>query len=211
MCVPGTRAVIEGRGVDDGCLELLGSVQLSHSVVSNSLQPHGLKHSRLLCPSPTPGAWSNSLSIELVMPSNHLIFCRPLLFLPSILPSIRVFSNESILHSRWPKYWSFNFSISSSNEYSGLIFFRIDWFDLLAVQGTVFSSTTVQKHQFFGAQPSLQLNKGTVPCISDNILSLGGQKTQRNSYSNNTEVCRIPEPDILLRLNSFATQKHGVQ
>ena len=71
------------------------------------------------------------------MPSNHLIFCRPLLLLPSIFPCIRVFSNESVLHIRWPKYWSFSFSISPSNEYSGLIFFRIDWLDLLAVQGTL--------------------------------------------------------------------------
>ena len=75
------------------------------------------------------------MSIELVMPSNHLIFCHPLLHLPSIFPSIRVFSNESALRIRWPKYWSFSFSISPSNEYSGLISFRIDWFDLLAVQG----------------------------------------------------------------------------
>ena len=77
------------------------------------------------------------MSIELVMPSNHLILCRPLLFLLSIFPSIRVFSNESALHIRWPKYWSFSLSISPSNEYSGLISFRIDWFDLLAVQGTL--------------------------------------------------------------------------
>ncbi|CAN0569250.1 unnamed protein product [Rangifer tarandus platyrhynchus] len=77
------------------------------------------------------------MSIELVIPSNHLILCHPLLFLPSIFPSIRVFSNESTLHIRWPKYWSFNVSISPSNEYSGLISFRIDWFDLLAVQGTL--------------------------------------------------------------------------
>ena len=76
------------------------------------------------------------MSIELVMPSNHLLLCHPLLLLPSILPSIRVFSNESVLRIRWPKYWSFSYSISSSNEYSGLISFRIDWFDL-AVQGTL--------------------------------------------------------------------------
>ena len=75
--------------------------------------------------------------IESVMPSNHLILCHPLLLLPSILPSIRVFSNESLLHIRWPKYWSFSFSISPSNEYTGLISFRIDWFDILAVQGTL--------------------------------------------------------------------------
>ena len=76
------------------------------------------------------------MSIESVMPSNHLILCRPLL-LPSIFPSIRILSNESILHIRWPKYWSFSFSISPSNEYSGLISFRIDWLDLIAVQGTL--------------------------------------------------------------------------
>ena len=84
-------------------------------------------------------SWSllKLLSIESVMPPNHLILCRPLLFPPSLFPSIRVFSNESFLHIRWPKYWSFSFSIIPSSEYSGLIFFRIDWFDLLPVQGTL--------------------------------------------------------------------------
>ena len=77
------------------------------------------------------------MSTESVMPFNHLILCRPLLLLPSIFPSIRVFSHESVLHIRWPKYWSFSFSISSSSEYSGLIYFRMDWLDLLAVQGTL--------------------------------------------------------------------------
>ena len=83
-------------------------------------------------------SWSmlNLLSIKLVMPSNHLVLCHPLLLLPSIFPSIRVFSNESVLRIRWPKYWSFSFSINPSNEYSGLISFMIDCFDLLAVQGT---------------------------------------------------------------------------
>ena len=100
------------------------------------------------------------LSIEVVMPSNHLILCRPLLLLPSIFPSIRVFSNESALRMRGPKYWSFSFNISTSSEYSGLISFRIDWFDLLAVQGLsrVFSTTTVQRHEFFGVQLSLWSN-----------------------------------------------------
>ena len=84
-------------------------------------------------------SWSlfRLMSIELVMPSNHLILCCPLLIPPSVFPSIRVFSNESVIHIRWPKFWSFSFSISPSNEYSGLISFRIDWFDLLAVQGTL--------------------------------------------------------------------------
>ena len=84
-------------------------------------------------------SWSllRLMSIELVMPSNHLILCRPLLLIPSIFSSIRVFSNELVLLIRWPKYWSFSFSINPSNEYSGLISFRMDWFDLLAVQGTL--------------------------------------------------------------------------
>ena len=101
--------------------------------------------------------------IDSLMSSNHLILCSPLLLLPSIFPSIRVFSNESALHIRWPKYWSFSFSINPSNEYSGLISFRIDWFDLLAVQGLsrVFSSTTLQKLQFFCAQPSLNIKMKT--------------------------------------------------
>ena len=102
-------------------------------------------------------SWSllKFISIELVMSSNHLILCDPLLP-PSIFPSIRVFSNESVLYIRWPKYWSFSF-INPSNEYSGLISFRMDWLDLLAVKGLsrLFSNTTVQKHQFFGAQLSL--------------------------------------------------------
>ena len=95
------------------------------------------------------------MSIKSVMPSNHLIFCHPLLLLPSIFPSIRVFSNELVLHIRWPKYWSFSFSISPSNEYSGLVSFRMEWLDLLVVQGTLKNlNTTVQKHQFFSAQLS---------------------------------------------------------
>ena len=99
------------------------------------------------------------MSIESVMPSNPLILCCPLLLLPSIFSSIRVFSNDSALHIRWPEYWSF-FSISLSSEYSVLISFRIDWFDLLAVQGLtrVFSITTVWKCQFFSVQPSLWSN-----------------------------------------------------
>ena len=107
-------------------------------------------------------SWSllKLMSIESVMPSNHIILCRPLLLLTSIFPKIGVFSNESALRIRWPKYWSFSFSISPSNERSGLISFRMDWLDLLAVQGTLksLSNTTVQKHQFFGAQLSLWSN-----------------------------------------------------
>ena len=97
-------------------------------------------------------------SIESVMPSSHLIFCCPLFLLPPIPPSIRVFSNESTLRMRWPKYWSFSFSIIPSNEHSGLISFRIDWLDLLTVQGTLKSPLTAQKHQFVSAQLSSQSN-----------------------------------------------------
>ena len=107
-------------------------------------------------------SWSSLrlTSIESVMPSSHLILCHPLLLLPPIPPSIRVFSNESTLHMRWLKYWSFSFSIIPCKEIPGLISFRMDWLDLLAVQilSRVFSNTTVQTHQFFGAQPSSQSN-----------------------------------------------------
>ena len=101
------------------------------------------------------------MSIESVIPSNHLTLCYPLLLLPSIFPSIRVFSSERAFLIRWPKYWSFSFSISPFSEYSGLISFRIDWLDLLAVQGTLKSllpSTTIGKHQFFGTWPCLWSN-----------------------------------------------------
>ena len=104
--------------------------------MSDSLQPHGLQHTRLPCPS---NSWSlpKLMSIESVMPSNHLILCCPLLLPPAISPSIRVFSNESVLPIRWLKYWSFSFNLSPYNEHSGLISFRIDWLDLPAVQGTL--------------------------------------------------------------------------
>ena len=100
------------------------------------------------------------MSIKSVMPSSYLILCHPLLLLPPIPPSIGVFSNDSTLRIRWPKYWSFSFSISPSNEYSGLISFRMDWLDLLAVQGTLKSLLQhhIQKHQFFSAQLSSQSN-----------------------------------------------------
>ena len=106
-------------------------VQFSHSVVSDSLRPHESQHTRPPCLSPTPRVYSNSC------PSSHLILCRPLLLLPPIPPSIRVFSNESTLRMRWPKYWSFSFSIIPSNEHPGLISFRMDWLDRLSVQGTL--------------------------------------------------------------------------
>ena len=116
---------------------------LSCSVVSDPSRPHGLQHARLPCPSPSPGVCSNSCPLSWL--------CHPtvssrhsLLLLPSIFPSIRVFSNDSVLLIRWPKYWSFSFSISPSNEYPGLISFRIDWIDLLVVQGTL--KSLLQNH-----------------------------------------------------------------
>ena len=105
---------------------MFSSVQLCLTLQSNELQC-----ARPPCPSPTPGVHPNPC------PSSHLILCRPLLLLPSVFPSIVVFSKESVLRITWPKYWSFNFSVSPSKEYSELISFRIDWFDLLAVQGTL--------------------------------------------------------------------------
>ena len=102
-----------------------------------TLRPHRLQHARPPGPSPTPGICSQLMSIESVIPSNHLILCHPLLLLTSIFPGIRVVSNESVLCIIWPKCWSFSSSISPSNEYSGLISFRMDWLDLLAVQGTL--------------------------------------------------------------------------
>ena len=104
--------------------------------MSDSLQPHGLKHARLLCPSPTPGACSNSCPLSWWCHPT-ISSCRPLLLLHSILLRIKIFTNESVLRIRWPKYWSFNFSISLSSDYSGSISLRIDWFNLLVVQGTL--------------------------------------------------------------------------
>ena len=108
-------------------------LMFSCSIVSDSLRPHGPCHASLSFT--ISQCLLKLMSIESVMPSNHIIFCCPFLYLTSILSSIRDFSKESVLHIRWPKYWSFSFSISPSNEYLGLISFRIDWLDLLAVQG----------------------------------------------------------------------------
>ena len=129
------------------------SVQFSHSVVSDFATPWTAARQASLSITNSQ-SFLKLMSIESMMPSSHLILC-PLL-LPSIFPSIRVFSNESALHIRWPKDWSFRFSISLSNVYSRLISFRMNWLDLLAVQRTL--KTTIQKHQFFGAQLSSQSN-----------------------------------------------------
>ena len=118
----------------------------SHSVLSSSLQPHGLQHARLPCPSLSLGVCSDSCpwSWWCHPTISSSVFRHPLLLLPSMFPSIRIFSNESALCIRWPKYWRFGFSTSPSNEYSGLISFRIDWFDLLVVQGTL--NSLLQHH-----------------------------------------------------------------
>ena len=151
----------------------MGSIEISHlltpcshtyivSPIINISSVQSLSHVQLCAPwtaaRQTSLSITNSqsppklMSIMSVMPSNHLILCRPLLLLSSVFPSIRVFSNVSALHIRLRKYWSFGFSISSSNEYSELISFRTDWFDFLSVQGTL-KSTTIQKHSFIGVQP----------------------------------------------------------
>ena len=138
------------------------SFQFSCSAMSNSLRPHGLQHARPPCPSQTPRVLLKLMSIELVMPSNNLILCHPLLLLPPTPPQIRVFSNESTVHMRWPKYWSFSFNISPSNLYSRLISFRMDGLDLLAVQGTLKSllqhhsskASVLRLSAFFMVQPS---------------------------------------------------------
>ena len=136
--------------------------QFSRSVLSDSLRPREPQHARPPCPSPTPRANPNPCLSSLVMPSNHLILCHPPLLLPSNFPSIRVFFSESALHMRWPKYWSFSFKISPSKEHPGLISFRMDWLDLLAVQGTLKSllqhhsskASILQHSAFFTVQLS---------------------------------------------------------
>ena len=122
------------------------SVQFSHSVMSDSLQPHVLQQALSITNS---HSLLKLMSIELVMPPNYLILCHPLLFSLSIFPSIKVFSKESVLHNRWPNYYTFSISISPSNEYSEQISFRIDWLDLLAVQGTV--KSLLQYHSSKGS------------------------------------------------------------
>ena len=130
--------------------------------MSDSLRPLGLQHARPPCPITHSWSLLKLMSIDLVMPSNHLILCHPLLLPPSVISSIRVFSNESALPIKWPKYWSFSFNISPSSEHPGLISFRMDWFDLLVVQGTLKSlfqyhsskASILQRSAFFTVQPS---------------------------------------------------------
>ena len=131
-----TNWVLAGASDQQKTLYQFSSVQFSHSVVSNSAIPWITARQASLSITNSQSLLK-LMSIESVMPSNNLILCRPLLLLPSIFPSIKVFSNESVLHIRWPKYWSFSFSISPSSDYSGLISFRMDGLDLLAVQGAL--------------------------------------------------------------------------
>ena len=145
------------------------SIQFSCSVVSDTLWPHGLQRARLPCPSPTSRVYSNS-SFESVMLSNHRILCRLLLLPPSIFPSITVFSNKSVLHIRWPNYWSFSFSISPSNEYSGLISFRMDWLDLLAVRGTL--KSLLQHHS--SKTPTLRCSSFFISFLKKLFILIGG-------------------------------------
>ena len=185
-----------GKGVRQGCIlspclfNFYADLLVSHSVTSNSMRPHGLQHARLPSLSLSPGVCSNSCPLsQRCHPT--ISFCRPLL-LPSVFHSIRVFSSESALHTRWPKYWIFNFNISPSKEYSGLISFRMDWLDLLAVQGTVKSllqhdsskASVLRRSAFSRVQLSypymttgktIALTKwtfvGKVMCLSFNMLS----------------------------------------
>ena len=141
------------------------SYQFSHSFVSNSLWPHGLQYSRLS----NPQRLLRLMSIKSVMPFNHHILCHPLLLPHSIFPSIRVFSSESVLCIKWPKYWSFSFSISLSNEYSGLISFSTDWFDLLAVLRTLKCLLQYQNSK----SPILQHSAFFIVQLSHPYMTLG--------------------------------------
>ena len=133
----------------------------SVAVMSDSLRPHGLKHARPPCPSPTPRVYSNSC------PSNHLILCRPLLLPPSVFPSIRVFSNDSVLRIWWPKYWSFRFNISPSNEYPGLVSFRMDWLDLLCSPRDSQESSPTPKFKSINSLALSFLHSPTLTSIHD--------------------------------------------
>ena len=138
----------------------LSWLQFSHSVVSNSLRSHELQHARSPCQSSTPRGYSNSCPLSWWCHPNISSSCRPRLLLSSIFPNIIVFSNESVLHIRWPKYWNFSLNISPSNEYSRLI--SLGWTGWISLQSKglsrVSSNITVQKHQFFGSQFSLESN-----------------------------------------------------
>ena len=178
----------------------------SRSVVSDSLWPHGLQQTSLSITNSR--SLLKLMSIESVMPSIHLILRRPLLLLPPIFPSIRVFSNESVLHIRWPKYWSFSFSISPSNEYSGLISFRIEWFYLLAVPGVNVVSTPASIMAYTHSDNSPKVLKrlyvnswpGCPPCPPPLVLPPLGSICQGFSSSQGLSVVLVPgEPDFVIK------------
>ena len=192
-------------------LSHFSSVQFSHSVVSNSLQPHGSQDTRLPCPSPNPGVYPNSC------PSNDLILCHPLRLLPSIFPSIRIFSNEPDLRIRWPKYWSFSFTISSSNEHPGLISFRMDLLDLLAVQGTLKSllqhhsskASILQCSAFFGASMVAQVVKHLPAVQETQVRSLGWEDPLEKEMAthSSTLAWKIPWTEEHGRLQSIGSPR----
>ena len=171
------------------------SVQFSRSVVSNSLRPQWI--AALQASLSITNSWISPklLSNELVIPSRHLILCRPLLLLPPIPPSIKVFSNESTLHMRWPKYWSFSFNISPSNGHPGLISFRMDWLGLLAVQGTLRS--LLQHHS--SKASILRWSAFFVSCQLSVVMARNVEGLNQYSTSEADEEWQIPK--IFLRWN----------
>ena len=158
--------------------------QFSRSVMSKSLWPHGLQYTRASLSITNSRSLLKLISIESVMPSNHLIRSCPLFSPTSIFPSIRVFSNESVLLTRWPKYWSFSFSTSPSNEYSGLISFRMDWLDLLAVQGTL--KSLLQHHS------SKAITANPITADPKCVGFPGGSVVKKESDRNARDVDLIP-------------------
>ena len=161
--------------------------------MSDSLQPHGLAPHQASLSITNSQSLFKLMSIESVMPSSPLILCRPLLLLPSIFPSIRVFSNESVLRIKWPKYWSFSFNISPSNEYSGLISFRMDWFDLLAVQGTPKSPPIPQLKSInsFGAIANVDIYHLVTLCRASEVVPVVKNPPARR-HGFNPWVTKIP-------------------
>ena len=154
--------------------------------MSDSSRPHELQHARPPLSISNPRSSPKLMSIELVMPSSHLILCRPLFLLPLIPPTNRVFSNESTLHLRWPKYWSFSFSISPSKEHPGLISFRMDWLDLLAVQGTL--KRLLQHHS--SKASIVQLSAFFTVQLSHPYMILCISKHNKEENSSNIQICQ---------------------
>ena len=171
-------------------------VEFSHSVMFNALRPHGLQKGRPPCLYKLL-EFNLTHPIESVMPSNHLILCRPLLLLPLIFPSIRVFSNESFLHIRWSKYWSFSFSISPSNEYSGLI--SLGWTGCISLQSKelsrVFSNSTVQK---LNSSVLSFVHSSTLASIHDHRKNHSLDKTDLCWQSNVSAFVNLTGPQILI-------------